>query len=86
MDLTGPWVSVVYLDADEMVDATSRYGLAKYLAGWDYGQETDDAATRPVPSWGTHDRLTEHEVGGLTYVLATNHALGYVSLSRRPLA
>jgi hypothetical protein len=50
----------------------------RYLADWDYGQETTDAHTRDTEPWGKHDdRAT---VGN--YVLSWNYNLAYVSLTR----
>ena len=59
--------------------------IANYLVNWDYGQETDEAHTMTEPSVGSSDDIFVIEIDGLTYWLSLNVALGYASLSRRPL-
>jgi hypothetical protein len=83
------WISVVFLqgsEADEALELIDRDGTdatIKHLAGYDYGQETVDAAmengyvydTLPI---GTTDRVATSDVYTLTY----NHSFGYVGLVR----
>lgn len=94
MDTTGAFVDIVFVqdidsERDEMgttvPDRGDRDALAEYLAQWDYGTETDDAHTGTADGWGPYDTLSEHTVGGLTYVLGT-HPFGYAYLARRPLS
>jgi hypothetical protein len=92
VDLAGPWVDVGFHDGDsyDQAMAASDDGwdidkLAEYLAQWDFGDETDGAHTRDEAPWGEGDRVYEVEIGGLDYILTTNHHFGYVSLNRRPL-
>lgn len=88
MDTTGAWVDIVFVqdirdDADAPQD--DRGALAKYLTLWDYGTETDGAHTGTADGWGVDDVLSQHSIGGLTYVLGT-HRFGYAYLARRPLS
>ena len=91
------WVDVAFVvgeDYDEIADFGTQE-MAEYLSQWDYGQETDDAHTyvpdprainqSPRP-WGSSDRQYEVSVGGLDYILAVNHPMGYASLNRHPLS
>jgi len=83
------WVGVVFLDgqeADEVLDLVEREGpeaAVVELAGFDYGQETIDAALAngrvydEVPE-GLLDRVS-HEAG---YALVTNPSFGHVALYR----
>lgn len=93
IDRTGPWVSVAFMDGDDyetMIDATNDNGgstgaAVEYLAQWDYGTETDEAHTTDGAQWGPDDTAHEVTFGGIDYVYATNHYMGYVSLNRRPI-
>lgn len=94
-----PLVCVVFLqgqDYNDAVDAANETGgsteaVVKHLAQWDFGDETDGAATV-----NGHTDLTElehlphqlHEVdhGGLHYWLQLDHRLGIYGLYRRPLS
>lgn len=84
----GVYVDVVFVqDWDQEDDAPEwgdRDAMAEYLTQWDFGTETDDAHAGPWSS-GTHDDVTEHEVGGLTYWLITNRDMHYAGLTRAPL-
>lgn len=91
IDTTGTWVDVVFVeDLSEEQDEydapgmDDRDALAEYLTQWDYGTETDSAHSG---EWqpGSADDVSEHVIGGLTYVLTTNRRLDYASLNRRPL-
>lgn len=83
----GQWVDVVFIqdgEYDEIADMGIQE-MAEYLAQWEYGDQTDGAFTCEGPQWGSSDREYPVTVGGLDYVLAVNHPLGYASLNRRPL-
>ncbi|MFT4082112.1 MAG: hypothetical protein QM638_05970 [Nocardioides sp.] len=83
------WISVVFLqgdEADEALDLIDRHGTdaaIEHLAGYDYGEETVDAALEngyvydTVPT-GATDRIATRDVYTLTY----NHSFGYVGLLR----
>lgn len=83
------WVSVVFLqgeEADEVLDLIDRDGTdagIEHLQGFDYGEETTDAALEndyvyDEPPTGALDRVvTEGD-----YTLTYNQALGHVSLLR----
>ncbi|MBN9611317.1 MAG: hypothetical protein BGO26_10840 [Actinobacteria bacterium 69-20] len=83
------WISVVFLqgaEADEALDLIDRAGTdaaIEYLAGYDFGDETVDAALEngyvydTVPN-GTMDRVATRDVYTLTY----NHSVGHVGLVR----
>jgi len=86
--MNNQWVDAAFLQGDDY-DEIADLGIdemAEYLSQWDYGDETDAAHTTDEPSWGSSDRTYKVSVGGLDYVLAVNHGLGYASLNRRPLA
>lgn len=84
------WISVVFLqgdEADEMLDLVDRDGpeaAIEHLKGFDYGEETTNAAllngyVYDTPPAGALDReATEGD-----YQLLYNHQLGHVSLLRR---
>ena len=83
------WVSVVFLqgeEADEVLTLIDRDGpdaAVAYLAQWDYGQETTDAAlvngyVYDAPPVGALDRT----VTVAEYTLTYNPTLGHVSLLR----
>lgn len=83
------WISVVFLqgsEADEVLDLIDREGPAaaiQYLSGWDYGQETTDAALEngyvyDEPPTGALDRVV---IEG-DYTLTYNPAMGHVGLLR----
>lgn len=83
------WISVVFLqgvEADEVLDLIERSGAdaaIEHLAGYDYGDETVQAALEngyvydDLPT-GTVDEVVTSGVYTLTY----NHHLGHVSLLR----
>ncbi len=93
-DKTGPrWVSVVFLqgaDADEVLDLLDRDGAdaaIAYLAGYDFGEETTQAALENgyiynTPPSGMLDRTAEHTIGGDAYTLVYSPSLGHISLLR----
>lgn len=84
---TDQWVDVVFIDGEDY-DEIADMGIdemAEYLSQWDYGDETDMAHTRDGQPWGLSDREYPITVGGLDYILAVNHPLGYASLNRRPI-
>ena len=89
-DVTGPWVTIVFLDGDDF-DACEEYAesdsgtMGEYMARWDYGTETDGAHTADGAQWGSGDRVWTEEIGGTLYAVAVNFGLSYASLSRRPL-
>lgn len=84
------WFSVVFLqgeEADVVLDLIDRDGTAaaiKELAGYDYGDESQQAALEngylydDQPPAGATDRTVTTDVYMLTY----SHALGHVGLSR----
>lgn len=83
------WISVVFLqgvEANEVLDLIERSGAdaaIEHLAGYDYGDETVQAALEngyvydDLPT-GTVDEVATNGMYTLTY----NHHLGYVSLLR----
>lgn len=83
------WISVVFLqgsEADEVLDVIDREGTdaaIEHLAGFDYGEETVQAALEngyvyDEPPRGTLDKVVTRDVYTLTY----NPFLGHVSLLR----
>lgn len=83
------WVSVVFLqgdEADEVLDLIDRDGAdaaIEHLKGWDYGEETTDAAVvngyvYDAPPTGPLDRAAT----GNGYLLTYSHAYGHVGLLR----
>ncbi|MEU1970797.1 hypothetical protein ABZ477_04010 [Microbacterium sp. NPDC019599] len=86
------WVSVVFLqgaEADEplnLLDRSEASAAIRYLAQWDYGDETTEAALvngyvyEGIPTCAT-DRAVEDKASG--YAVIHNPTLGYVSLLRR---
>ena len=83
------WVSVVFLqgtEADDVLDLVDRDGpdaAIAHLAGWDYGDETTDAAmvngyVYDTPPTGALDQTATAGA----YVLTYNHSLGHVGLLR----
>lgn len=88
------WISVVFLqgeEADEVLDLIERDGAAAaidHLKGWDYGQETTQAALEngyvyDEPPTGALDRVVTGEDG---YTLTYNPFAGHVSLLREHYA
>lgn len=86
---TRRWVSVVFLqgeEADEVLDLIDRDGTdtaIEHLQGFDYGEETTDAALEngyvyDEPPTGALDRVVVDGEYALTY----NHTFGHVSLLR----
>lgn len=84
------WVSVVFLqgeEADQVLDVIERDGTAaaiEHLKGWDYGEETTQAALEngyvyDEPPTGALDRVVIGEDG---YALTYNPFAGHVSLLR----
>ena len=84
------WISVVFLqgeEADQVLDVIDRDGTAaaiEHLKGWDYGQETTQAALEngyvyEEPPTGALDRVVTGEDG---YTLTYNPFAGHVSLLR----
>lgn len=84
------WISVVFLqgaEADRPLRVLAELGhvdAVDYLAQWDYGDETTDAAmdngyVYDEPGEGTNDQVA---ISG-EYALVVNAQLGYVSLLRR---
>jgi hypothetical protein len=84
------WVSVVFLEgseADEVLDLITHAGAdaaIEHLAGFDYGEETTQAAlvngyVYDDPPRGALDRVATKDVYTLTY----NPFLGHVSLLRQ---
>lgn len=83
------WLSVIFLqgsEADEVLDLINRAGpdaAIEHLSGWDYGDETTDAALEngyvyDEPPTGQLDRIA---TGG-DYTLTYNPFMGHVSLLR----
>lgn len=83
------WISVVFLqgeEADEVLDLINRDGtdaVIEHLAGYDYGEETTQAALEngyvyDTPPSGALDRAATRDVYTLTY----SPFLGHVSLLR----
>lgn len=84
------WVNVVFLqgeEADQVLDMIERDGAAaaiEHLKGWDYGEETTQAALEngyvyDEPPTGALDRVVTGEDG---YTLTYNPFAGHVSLLR----
>ncbi|MBK6301678.1 MAG: hypothetical protein IPF40_11750 [Actinomycetales bacterium] len=84
------WVSVVFLQDDEadrplrILDELGHVEAVDFLAQWDYGDETTQAALENgyvynEPGEGTND----HVVTSGEYALVVNPHIGYVSLLRR---
>ncbi|MCH1882900.1 hypothetical protein [Agrococcus sp. ARC_14] len=84
------WVSVVFLQGDEadrplrILGELGHVDAVDYLAQWDYGDETTQAALENgyiynVPGEGANDRV----VTSGEYALVVNPHIGYVSLLRR---
>lgn len=87
---TERWISVVFLQGDEadrplrILGEMGHVDAVDYLAQWDYGDETTDAAMEnghvyDEPGEGTDDRVMHSG----DYALVVNAQLGYVSLLRR---
>lgn len=84
------WINVVFLQGDEadrplrILGELGHVDAVDYLAQWDYGEETTQAALEngyvyDEPGEGTNDRVM---VSG-DYALVVNPHVGYVSLLRR---
>ena len=84
------WVSVVFLQGDEsdrplrILGELGHVDAVDYLAQWDYGDETTQAALEngyvyDEPGEGTNDQVA---ISG-EYALVVNPHIGYVSLLRR---
>lgn len=87
---TERWISVVFLQGDEadrplhILGELGHVDAVDYLAQWDYGDETTDAAMEngyvyDEPGEGTNDRVMRSG----DYALVVNPHIGYVSLLRR---
>ncbi len=84
------WINVVFLQGDEadrplrILGELGHVDAVDYLAQWDYGEETSQAALEngyvyDEPGQGTNDRVM---MSG-DYALVVNPHIGYVSLLRR---
>ena len=84
------WINVVFLQGDEadrplrILGELGHVDVVDYLAQWDYGEETTQAALEngyvyDEPGQGTNDRVM---MSG-DYALVVNPHVGYVSLLRR---
>ena len=84
------WINVVFLQGDEadrplrILGELGHVDAVDYLAQWDYGDETTQAALEngyvyDEPGEGTNDQVA---ISG-DYALVINPHLGYVSLLRR---
>ena len=84
------WINVVFLQGDEadrplrILGELGHVDAVDYLAQWDYGEETTQAALEngyvyDDPGQGTNDRVM---MSG-DYALVVNPHVGYVSLLRR---
>ncbi|GAB97687.1 hypothetical protein BJY21_003902 [Kineosphaera limosa] len=84
------WINVVFLQGDEadrplrILGELGHVDAVDFLAQWDYGDETTQAALEngyvyDEPGEGTHDQVA---ISG-DYALVVNPHLGYVSLLRR---
>jgi hypothetical protein len=84
------WVNVVFLQGDEadrplrILGELGHVDAVDYLAQWDYGDETTQAALEngyvyDEPGEGTNDQVA---ISG-DYALVVNPHIGYVSLLRR---
>lgn len=84
------WINVVFLQGDEadrplrILRELGHVDAVDYLAQWDYGEETTQAALEngyvyDEPGEGTNDRVM---MSG-DYALVVNPHVGYVSLLRR---
>ncbi|MBO1030354.1 hypothetical protein IPV09_03270 [Tessaracoccus sp. SD287] len=84
------WVNVVFLQGDEadrplrILGELGHVDAVDYLAKWDYGDETTQAALEngyvyDEPGQGTNDQVA---IAG-DYALVVNPHVGYVSLLRR---
>ena len=84
------WINVVFLQGDEadrplrILGELGHVDAVDYLAQWDYGEETTQAALEngyvyDEPGEGTNDRVV---LSG-DYALVVNPHVGYVSLLRR---
>ena len=84
------WINVVFLQGDEadrplrILGELGHVDAVDYLAQWDYGEETTQAALEngyvyDEPGEGTNDRVM---MSG-DYALVVNPHVGYVSLLRR---
>ncbi len=56
-----------------------RAALAAFMSQWDNGHiyGASDASLAP---WGTDNARSTHTIEGVTYILVTNHQVGYASL------
>jgi len=94
-----PLICVIFIQSQEYEDAVdaanarggSTEAVVKHLAQWDFGEETDGAAS--VNGYTDLSELESlphqlHEVdhGGLHYWLQLDHHLGIYGLYRRPLS
>jgi hypothetical protein len=88
------WLSVVFLqgaEADMVLDLIDQQGTdaaIEHLAGFDYGEETTQAALEngyvyDAPPNGILDRTANATIGGSGYLLTFSPFLGHVSLLRK---
>lgn len=93
-----PLVCVIFLQGqnyEDAVDAAKVLGgsteaVVQHLAGWDYGEETDGAAsvnghTELIELENQPHQLHEVDHDGIHYWLQLDHQLGIYGLYRRPL-
>ena len=86
------WVGIVFLhgeDADHVLDLIDREGPQagiEHLSGWDYGDETTDAA---LQNGDVHDHAPvyagDHQAETDDYAMTYNPQAGHVALYRRHL-
>ena len=86
------WVSVVFLqgeDADQVLDLIDREGIdagLDHLKGWDYGEETTDAALENGHVYDLDQLPTsplDREATGDGYRMVYNAQMGHVALYRQ---
>jgi hypothetical protein len=92
------WVCVIYLqdpeDYDRFEELLRQHGeheAATYLAGWDYGMETDSDYEAMYgydsePAVGRGSTSVDVNVGGMDYVLVYDTAMSECSLWRKALS
>lgn len=87
------WLSVVFLQGEEadvvldLIDQQGTDAAIEHLAGFDYGEETTQAALEngyvyDAPPNGILDRTANATIGGSGYLLTFSPFLGHVSLLR----
>lgn len=81
------YTTVVFMDGDDAhgaLDVEDTHGtdaLFEHLRQWDYGDNYE--LPRDAAPWGSRDHTYAYPYGeeGMTYVMAVNRGLGYVSLN-----